>query len=122
MVIGYCSCRIHERDQTIGVRFELFPRIFCSGSGPQGASRLRSGGVELIDSFSGPHSLQDLIFESDAFGVIFLESRFRGFGVRGNRPDINVAVADVPAFLAVVLQSAAGEFGHASIRAHLVDG
>jgi hypothetical protein len=28
----------------------------------------------------------------------------------------------VPAFLAVVLQSAAGEFGHASIRAHLVDG
>ena len=69
-----------------------------------------------------PHSLQDLIFESDAFGVIFLESCFRGVGVRGNRPDMNVAVADVPAFLVVVLQSAAGEFGHASIRAHLVDG
>jgi hypothetical protein len=114
MVIGYCSCRIQERDQTIGVRFELFPRIFCSGSGPQGASRLRSGGVELLTP-SGARI-------SDAFRVIFLESCFRGVGVRGNRPGMNVAVADVPAFLAVVLQSAAGEFGHASIRAPLVDG
>ena len=70
MVIGYCSSRIHERDQTIGVRSELFRRIFYSGSGPQGASRLRPEG--LIDSFSSPHSLHDLVGERYAFRIVLL--------------------------------------------------
>jgi hypothetical protein len=30
----------------------------------------------------------------------------------GNRPDVNIAETNVPAFLSVVCGSAAGEFGH----------
>jgi len=45
MVIGRCSGRIHARHQVIGVCSESFRRIFDSGSGPQGANRLRPEGL-----------------------------------------------------------------------------
>jgi hypothetical protein len=35
----------------------------------------------------------------------------------GNRPDMNIAVINVPAFMAVVCGSAAGEGGHVGIEA-----
>jgi hypothetical protein len=34
----------------------------------------------------------------------------------GNRPDMNIAVVNVPAFMAVVCGSAAGESGHAPLN------
>jgi hypothetical protein len=34
----------------------------------------------------------------------------------GNRPDMNIAAVDLPAFLSVVWGSAAGEFWHAALK------
>jgi len=34
----------------------------------------------------------------------------------GNRPDMNIAVINVPAFMAVVCGSAAGKLGHATLK------